>query len=208
MRRRVIAYDSSKPSIVWTDSGYDAPAVGKKVWTFASKAIGTALATRSVFVATDITLTTMTIGGVSAVKIVQGGTLSIWVAPVPTGSTATIILTTPGTPGYGIRIQVWAAYALLSLTAHATKSVSLGASAGAIDVSVNTPDLGVVVAASANYRSDPAATWSGLMTDNNMNTGLDTISAASISDTVSATPRSISVSWPATANDAVSASFR
>ena len=208
MRRRVIAYDSAKPSIVWTDSGYDAATLGKKVFTFSGKSVGTAHPKRFVFVATDITPDTMTIAGVSATKFVQAGALSIWGALVPTGSTATIVLTTIGTPGRGIRIQVLAAYNLLSTTPFATTSVSLGVAVGTINVNVNTPAFGIVVAASSNFRSDPAASWSGATLGNNLNVGLDTISAASVSDVAAQTPRSVSVTWPATANEAVSASFR
>ncbi len=102
------------------------PATG---FTFTGKAIGPAASDRYVFVGTmqhaaTRTVSSMTVGGVSASLVVrqQGGSITseLWMANVPTGTTATIVVTWSGSVDLFCGIGVWSATGLISTTPVAT----------------------------------------------------------------------------------------
>lgn len=119
---------------------------GASTYNFNSQDIGTATPDRAVIVAIgngfgSHTVTSVTIGGVSASQIVTltGGTVTacLWIARVPTGTTATITVNLSGNVGLGIGIGVWAAYGLIGLTPIASGSSS--ASPGSVALSSTRP---------------------------------------------------------------------
>jgi len=99
-------------------------------YTFSSQALGSAASDRYVIVsvglgANSATVSSMTIGGVSATSVVaaSGGhhNASMWIANVPTGTTGDVVLTLSGSSDRAT-IGVWASYGLASTTAHDTGS--------------------------------------------------------------------------------------
>ncbi len=94
-------------------------------YTFTGKAIGPAAGDRYVFVGTfqgfaTKTVSSMTIGGISASLVVSksaaSGTAELWMANVPTGTTATIVVTWSGGVDIACGIGVWSATGLSSTT--------------------------------------------------------------------------------------------
>lgn len=115
------------PTSFYRDS--EVQEAGATTYTFTGKAIGPAAANRYVFVATfqhanTRTVSSLTVGGISAtlVKSQAGGSLTteLWMANVPTGTTATIVVTWSGSVSIACGIGVWSATGLNSTTAVAT----------------------------------------------------------------------------------------
>lgn len=137
-------------------------------YTFATQAIGTASADRYVLVCTAtrgtaITVSSMTIGGVSAalVRRQQNGnnTLEWWIALVPTGTTASIVVTWSA-GALRCSIGVWALTGLQSTTATAN-AVDITLSGNDLSLSINVSAGGACFAAAF----DPGVktfTWAGL----------------------------------------------
>ena len=142
-------------------------------YSLASVAIGTAAADRIVFVlvtwasgnATPVTISSATIGGISATVHAQVTTVAtdaigsaILSAAVPTGTTATIAITLSGSGG-SIDVGVLAVTGLSSQTPHASATATT--SAGACSNSVNVPEGGFVLAC-ANFNDElSGVTWVG-----------------------------------------------
>src|SRR5262245_40368654 len=86
-------------SFAFTDSESQNPGVLQSVWTFTNKASGSAAADRYGLVSVLNQSTapafniTVTVGGISATDVLDG---RFWLALVPTGTTATIVVTFPG----------------------------------------------------------------------------------------------------------------
>lgn len=127
---------------------------GSSSYNFTNQDIGTAASDRYVIVAIGNgftggprTVSAVTVGGISATQVVSvsGSTTNacLWIAAVPTGTTATIAITLSGTVGQGIGIAVWAAYGLSSGTASASGSST--ASPGSITLNPTTSDGFVIV---------------------------------------------------------------
>lgn len=128
-------------------------------------AIGAADSTRYVVVAAVIRnnadLTSVTIGGVSATKVVsklsttETASTHIWWAAVPTGTTANIIVVAPATMS-SISASVY------TITGSATAAVSTTSNdtASVLTLSLNTVANGCVIAASVSDNSG-TATWVG-----------------------------------------------
>jgi hypothetical protein len=122
-----------------------------RTWT--SQDIGTAAADRHVVVgvplraAGNITISSVTVGGISATQLktidgeVGANTTSVdlWIAAVPTGTTASIVVTFSGAPArHGI--AVWAVYGSTGTASASVSSLSNGSS-----TSLTVPAGGVAI---------------------------------------------------------------
>ena len=134
-------------SVTFTASAVNTSA--QSSYTFSSQAIGTASSDRVVVVgtsggsgATDA-VSSMTIGGVSAVKaigIVNNTGTEIWYATVPTGTTASIVVNWGGTKNRS-GIGVWALTGVSGIGATNTSS----SSTSTLTVSGNEKDIVIVM---------------------------------------------------------------
>lgn len=150
-------------------------------YTFSSQSLGSADINRWIVVCASgtrnaaRTLSSLTIGGVSATKIVQAesSTLyfhtSIWVAQVPTGTTGDIVITwdnTMGRCGYS-------AYRLITETAPTTAydtQTDLTLTSSDLSVSISRPSGGVIIASTVNNSSSATSvTWAGTSEDYDAN---------------------------------------
>lgn len=132
------------------------------VYTFSSQAIGTANSTRQVVVgvSSNETVSTVTIGGISATKILEiGGSqrAGLWVADVPTGTTADVVVTF-ASGGARCAIGVWALYNAASSTDDTGSST-----ANPLTDTLNIPASGVAIGYAYTFNS-PSRTfvWSGI----------------------------------------------
>lgn len=98
-------------------------------YTFSAQTIGTASADRRVIVGVHMegarSITSATIGGVSATIVIQGGgsgKSGILIAAVPTGTTADVVITLPGSNS-SCAIGVWSVTGMTSDTAVDTGDV-------------------------------------------------------------------------------------
>jgi hypothetical protein len=167
--------------------------------TFLAVDIGTAAAGRFVVIGTSSgrgvphTVTGVTIGGNAASVIVQRAnsesTVSLWGLVVPTGTTATVVVTTSASVGRVI-IGSWANYDLISTTAQATNN----AITDPATLNLNTTTGGIIIAFAATFVNAATISWTGI-------TSRFTLSAESVvtafgasndSLTATETPRSIS----------------
>lgn len=146
-------------------------------YTFASQNLGAADPNRWIVVCVGgahsaaRSISSVTVGGVSATKIVQaeGSTLyrhtSIWVAPVPTGTTGDIVVTWSGAIGR----CGYSAYRLITGTAPTTAfntQTDLSLTSSDLSVSINRPAGGVIVASTINISSTATSiTWAGTTED-------------------------------------------
>jgi hypothetical protein len=138
--------------------------------------IGTAAADRFVVVClfgfqnAIVTVTSITIGGITATPILSADSpaanfhqIRIYGAIVPTGTSATVTVTTAGNYNSGA-IGTYAIYGLNSTTAFNTAS---GQTAGATSVTalLDIPSRGVAIAAATSEASGSAHTATGLTED-------------------------------------------
>lgn len=176
-------------------------------YTFTDHAIGTASADRVVLVAVSlrsptagVSISSMTIGGVSATEIVEASTganatSAIYGLLVTSGTTATIVVTPSAT---GQRCQV-SVYAMTgnggSTTAHATATDTTAPSSTTIDIPINGSAVGISYAVDSGAVG--AATWAGLTEDNDatLENTSNAYSAAHLDSTGGATGLSIGVTW-------------
>lgn len=202
-------------TVDWTDSDGTLSA-SSPTHTFSSVAIGTAHATRQVFVATYYDVATaVTVGGISASVVVSatGNFLRLWRAAVPTGTTASIAVTSSGTGR--LAIQVWAAYNLRSTTPHDTAAYSAGANATTHTTTINKADKGILIAA-AGTAGNPGflcTSWTGATLRNNRRLAVGSFdileSAADSMDTASATGATLRSTWDdSVLADMVGATYR
>ena len=172
--------------------------VGASTYTFSAATIGTAVAGRVVIVGvtwfndTARTLSSATIGGVSASILVQtgaNGTIAVGsaiiAAVVPTGTTADVVVNMSGSTG-GCAAGVWTASGLQSAAAFATGSNTTLAALG-----VSTSPAGFLIAVAANDNTR-TFTWTGATENYDSNyDGTAVASGASIAavgGTVTVTP--------------------
>lgn len=147
-------------------------------YTYSSHAIGVAAANRLVIVgahslqsAGSRTISSVTIGGISA-TVVSGTTFTtttasgdydsaFYAASVPTGTTATIVVTmSASVAGGGGGVSVWAAYDLTSSTAVDGDGVVVVGSSPANIPSLTTSGSGFLVASSMAYIAGAGSfTW-------------------------------------------------
>lgn len=133
-------------------------------YTFTDKGIGTASADRVVVVrVTQLggIIDKMTIGGVKAVKAISAGTTNniseIWFANVPTGTTATIVITgTISSVGCGIAIST------MTNTGGGPSDAAQDIS-GALSQSLTIPEGGAAVGVACNnVAGTPTTVWANL----------------------------------------------
>lgn len=154
-------------SITYTDTSFQNTPL--TTYTYTSRAIGTAAANRYIVVgvgqatAAINAVVSMTIGGISASQIVfdtngVNGRTDLWIAPVPTGTTATIVITFAGSVTR-CGIGVWAIYGG-SNTARATGA----GHANPAVASLNIPAGGVVIGFTQNGNFSFTSTGSTVLT--------------------------------------------
>ncbi len=142
-------------------------------YSFTSRAIGTAASGRRIIVAVSagnsgsLAPSTVTVGGISATKVtgsdVAASTagVSLWIAQVDTGTTATIVVTFSSSPPR-CGIGVWAAYNLLN---SAAVDVETASGSSPLAISLDVLSGGIVIAADANGGSARTRTWAGVSED-------------------------------------------
>lgn len=146
-------------------------------YTFSSQNLGAADPNRWIVVCvggttnTARSISSVTVGGVSATKIAQaeGSTvyrhISIWVAPVPTGTTGDIVVTWSGS----LARCGYSAYRLITgvaPTAAYDVQTDLTLTSSDLSVSIGRPSGGVVVASTINAASGATGvTWAGTTED-------------------------------------------
>lgn len=160
------AEDVVAASIAYTDHVEDGTDTSN--YTFSTRAIGTAASNRYVVAAIGIanssppTISSVTIGGVSATLVTQvTGTYertAFYIAAVPTGTTATVVVNTSGS--LRCNIGLWALYDLSSATATDTDSSTSSTGSVNLDISAG----GVAIGFSNTFTSASARTftWSNL----------------------------------------------
>ena len=176
-------------------------------YTFTGQSLGTAAADREVVVAvqsrtggTSITVSSLTVGGISATLEVRtantasGYTLiEIWRAPVPTGTTGDVVVNFTGGTALRCAIDI---YKLTGRSSTFATS-STGASNGGT-LSLNVAANGAVIAAAASASATSAFTWTGVTERYDAATGGEAFrtSTASADGLTAATPRTVSFPNP------------
>lgn len=209
-------WTAALPTVTWTDSASSASATSPH--TFTSRAIGTALATREVFVAVyNGTTSAVTVGGISAslVASAASSTLTLWRASVPTGTTADIVVTFTGGGGR-LLISVWAAYNLTSTTPFGTASYFASSTpATNHSTTIDTAGGGILIAVAAAVitSGNGGPSWTGATFRDHEILDVGSIdfvlSSADSENSAAATGATLQTTWsPAIGNVAiVAASF-
>lgn len=169
-------------SITFADSATDA--TDASVYTFTSIGVGTANSNRFVVAALSFSddtghadgygPTSVTIGGVTATEILSSsrndkrGTeelgVSLWYAPLPTGTTANIVATYPDT----LNNCACATWALISDTGAATQAIDTGGdimTQKSLTLSPSGATIGIVCIMVKTAASSPSVTWTGGSTE-------------------------------------------
>lgn len=208
------------PVIAYTDTGVDT--TDTTTFTFTNRAVGTAAADRKVIVGvysrissgTTLAVSGMTIGGITANLVtgtnntlIDGATsshTSIWEADVPTGTTATVVVTMNLT-AQRCAIAVWSGTGITVLpptsdvavygqTTNINTAVSLNADVTATSVAV----------AIAGWAATPlTSSWTGMSEDVDAPVETNTYTAAHYSSTGAETPRTMSVTPSGNAPDRI-----
>lgn len=157
-------------------------------FTYTSKAIGAIDGNRRVIVATGSTVnasrtvSSVTVGGISATQAVTAESsgsgvyarTSIWIATVPSGTTANIVVTYSASVNRSA-ISVWAAYGLQSSTATSTGSSSSSSDPMTASLTINTGGIGVGMAHNYYGGGHTSYTWTNLTEDNDNVSGSGTV---------------------------------
>lgn len=188
-------------------------------YSFASQAIGTASATRNVFVvvgaedsATSFTLSSATIAGVAATIHLNGPTtgatqVAIISAAVSSGTTGTIDLTFSEAIT-AAHICTTAVYDLSSVTPVASSSARDNAS-GPLTLDLNTSADGVVIAGCTSGALGQDAVWTGLSEDTTETSAEFSFSPASLLPSLTSTPLAVVCNFTGTGDSTGAvASFR
>jgi hypothetical protein len=175
-----------------TESGTDTT-----TYTFAGTAIGAESAARYVVVATAGVagaglINSVTLGGngmTEVVTVIGGAAMrgGIYILAVPTGTTASIVVTFANTQNR-CGLAVWALYGLNSATAVDTATAT---AEGAGSLNLDTQDGGIVVAYGQLNSSGQTMAWTGVTADAEQ-TGENVKWSASASNVTAATPRTVS----------------
>lgn len=202
-------------TVSWTDSAGTLTSTPPD-YTFTGMSIGAAHPTRQVFVATYYDVATaVTVNGIAASVVVSAGsnTFRLWRAAVPTGTTASIVVTS-GTSGREL-ISVWAAYNLQSTTPYDTASYTAAANATTHTTSINTKSGGILIATAAAIGTTALSLtgWTGATLRNNLSISDGSsdflLGAASQADTVTATGATLRTTWnESVLADMLGATFR
>jgi hypothetical protein len=204
------------PSYAFQATTFDGTA--QTVYTFAGQNIGAASTTRYVVAAVALissavrTVSSVTIGGVTATVVPNGQTetlsfryhIAFYIAAVPTGTTASVVVTASGACDAAALSGVWALYDLSSATPVDSDGDPTGASPFSVP-SVNTSADGILLAAgmylrnsgtaafgwtNATERSDLSSSFSGATVGNSAadaaTNGAGVVVSATIAGTVDA----------------------
>lgn len=197
--------------------------------TYTAFPVGPAAANRTVLVmavfrhgpVSPEVINSVTIGGISASNVAQtfnsaGANYTLmymWVANVPTGTTANIVVTYSASIDRADGVQVWSAYGLSSTTPVASAS-SLSTTVSPLSLNVSAG--GIVVASTWSFTPvvSPPCAWAGVTANGDILTdpsGAQLMSAASANFVPAASPRTVSCTYNATSGfepAALSVSFR
>lgn len=157
-------------------------------FTFASLSLGTESADRDIVVGipfeNSVSVSSVTVAGVSATNLAATGTTGIWIASVPTGTTGDIVIATASSVT-GMSVVWWRATGLSSSAA--VDMVALSSTTTVHDLSASAIAGGLAFAVSAQTSAvASSATWSNLTEHVDVGTPVgvgDIVSAASNSDT-------------------------
>jgi len=158
------------PSKAFQATTFDGTA--QTTYTFAGQNIGSASSTRYVVAAVSLisssarTISSVTIGGVTATVVPNGQTetlsfqytIAFYIAAVPTGSTASIVVTASGVCDAAALSGVWAVYDLNSATPVDSDGDPTGASPFSVP-SVTTSADGILLAAGMYLRNSGTAAF-------------------------------------------------
>jgi hypothetical protein len=181
-----VTWPSPVATITWTDS--DSTGVDGTVKTFSSMALGTADASREIFVFVTgmnagVDVSSMTVAGISATKIIADGGgvnagVELWRASVPTGTTGDVVVTYDSSSAR-CGVSLYAGYDIAT-TATATDTSNADPGVG----SINVPAGGVAIAAMTQVSGDPGGTttWTGLTEDADFVVGGEPGSMSTASD--------------------------
>lgn len=210
---QLIGFGTVAPPATVTYQSHSETSSGTTTRTFATQGIGGASSDRYVIVGVGArwtsgtpTINSMTIGGISATaisnqRVGSGTTLvgaALFIAPVPTGTTADIVVVFSASPVSGPYIVTWSATGLLSATA--TSSVMSNANPGTSG-SFSVQEGGVIVAYATfiGNSAGQSTTWANLTerADNviaswEVTSGASDAFANASTQTITATPSSIS----------------
>ncbi len=157
-------------TIAFTASSTDT--TNATIYTFTGVAIGAAASDRYVAVAINgesggasRSVSGVTIGGVTAASWINNDAaeryVSIWYANVPTGTTATIVVTASGAGWTACEIGVYRITGLTTTTANATLIDTSTPGTGGIAVDAG----GAIIAISKSSNSPTTCTWTNLTED-------------------------------------------
>ena len=217
----IYRYDGAPPSVTFLQQNLVVSLAATH--THSSISFGTAASRRRIIVCLahrgngiggqPANVTSMTIGGVTATKIVEKNNApdptvfcAIWIANVPTGTSGNIVITYQFNSAEST-ICVYEAQNLNSSSATDTEVPGFSAPA---TLSVNVAARGIIVghAYAVLTLTGSGATWTGLTENFDALVGTERQTTASIAVTGAETPRAITVTGFATTIFAVSASFR
>lgn len=176
-------------------------------YSWASQNFGTASPNRYLIAAfacaaaANVTGSSCTIGGISATKAVEVtanvtvGGLSMWIAPVPTGTSGTVAITWSGA-AVRAAVALYAVTGLQSATPTATSTHNAAVS-GVTSGTITIQAQGVAVGASISVDAVTGFTWAGLTesgSEVNLEAGAAEFSSASLTPSTTQT----SLAWSAT----------
>lgn len=201
-QQMLLGAGTSGVTLLFTDHATDFTQ-NQAVYTYTSRAISTAAANRQVVVSVSAprftpgtrNVNSMTIGGISASFVARqnssnGDTTEQWAVSVPSGTTATIVVTFNANMG-GCGIGVWAMYG-----AQSSASATAGSIANPMSVSINVPAGGCAIGSLVDSQSN-TWTWTGITkrfdefvnaTVSNQSGASDQFGAAQTGLSITATP--------------------
>jgi hypothetical protein len=162
-------------------------------FTFTSQDIGTASAKRYVVCAYRGTgiVSSVTIGGVTATALSTFGP-NFYIAAVPTGTTANVVVNVTVNTSHVITIALWAVYNISSPAAQAVTTSTASPAA----LSLNVPSRGIVIAEACGGNNS-GGTWSGATEDFDQTSSVNDIprTGASIAATTPGAPRTVTCTY-------------
>lgn len=163
------------------------------VFTFNGQDIGTASSKRYVVCAYRGTgiVSSVTIGGVTATALSTFGP-NFYIALVPTGTTATVVVTVTVSLAHTITIALWAVYNISSPAAQAVTTSTASPAALSLDV----PARGIVIAEACGGNNS-GGTWAGATEDFDQTSSVNNIprTGASIAVTSAGSPRTVTCTY-------------
>ena len=193
------------------------------VYTFSNEGIGTAAADRYIVVvvhsvgSTNPRMTSMSVGGVSSVLVVENGAhnrlCEMFITAVPTGTTGDIVITMAQTPMTFCQIGVYAVYGLQSATPIDTEAFSIPTGTAVDFPALSTEEDGVAIWFIANGGGAVTFTWEDptAVEDFDQLTGSPegaSMGGASIETTGDTLTESATISTAQANSQAICASFR